>query len=133
MASSQILNLNIELYRGYRNTVFVCHDLYNKSLNYSDFIYCVARYSITDCHSLESESQSVVISAQSIVKKSMLSVVISAQSIVKKSMLSVVISAQSIVKKSMLSVVISAQYIVKKSMLSVVISAQSTVFDVNFP
>ena len=42
-----------------------------------------------------------MVSAQSIVKKSMLSIVVSAQSRVKKSMLSAVVSAQSIVKKSM--------------------------------
>ena len=42
--------LDIELYRGYLNTGFICNDLLNKSLNnyYSYFIYCGAYYSITD-------------------------------------------------------------------------------------
>ena len=48
VASSYILKLDIELYRGYVNTGLIFHDLLNKSQNYSDFIYCGVHYFITD-------------------------------------------------------------------------------------
>ena len=65
-----ILNLGIELYRGYINTGFTCHDLSNKSHNYSNFIYCGAHYFITDWDEVflvNLNLLSCVISAQSIV------------------------------------------------------------------
>ena len=60
-----------ELFCRFLNTLFICHDWLNKSLNYSDVIYSRAHHSITGCakSALESELLSVVISAQSIVKK----------------------------------------------------------------
>ena len=39
VTSCNILNLDIELYRGYLNTGFICHDFLKKSLKYSDFFY----------------------------------------------------------------------------------------------
>ena len=60
----KILNLDIELWLGYLNPGFICHDLSNKSLNCSDSIYCGPQYFLTDWGEiiyLEFELQSFVI------------------------------------------------------------------------
>ena len=39
-------NFVIKLNRRYLNTGFICQNMFYKSLNYSDFIYCGAHYSL---------------------------------------------------------------------------------------